>query len=163
MKPYTLHVPNDAPIGEPESLDRAVLVRDAFSWGAFVFTAFWFFWHRLWLAGFAVLVGLFVIQTGLQVLGAHPTAVLLVQILLSLLIGLEASSLQRWTLRRRGRPAVDAVMADDLEEAETKAFRRWLERRPPRLAAPVTGALVTPVGGETNPIIGLFPQAEPGR
>lgn len=163
MKAYTLHVPNDAPIGEPEALDRAVLVRDGFSWGAFVFTALWFFAHRLWLAGLAVLVGLALVQAGLQALGAHPTAVVLTQLLLSLLVGLEASSLRRWTLHRRGRPAVDAVMARGVEEAETKAFRRWLERRPPRLSAPVSGALVTPTGLDRSGVIGLFPQAEPGR
>ncbi|HYF55737.1 MAG TPA: DUF2628 domain-containing protein [Salinarimonas sp.] len=163
MNAYTLHVPSDAAIGEPEGLDRAVLVRDAFSWGAFVFSALWFFWHRLWLAGLAVLAGFVLVQAAMQAAGLHPTAALAVQVLLSLLVGLEASALQRWTLARRGRPAVDAVMADDLDEAETKAFRRWLERRPPALAAPVPGSLVRPLAGEPGGIIGLFPQAEPRR
>ncbi|KAA2237852.1 DUF2628 domain-containing protein [Salinarimonas soli] len=160
MKPYTLHLPNDAPIGEPEALDRAVLVRDTFSWGAFIFTALWFFWHRLWLVGLAVLVGLFLVQAGLQALGAHPTAVFLAQILLSLLLGLEAASLRRWTLRRRGRPEVDTVMADGLEEAETKAFRRWLDRRPPPLPASIPGTVGAGRPAEGSPVIGLFPQAE---
>jgi hypothetical protein len=162
MNPYTLHVPADAPIGEPESLDRAVLVRDAFSWGAFLFTAFWFFGHRLWLAGLAVLAGLVVVQAGLGALGAHPTAIVLTQLLLSLLVGLEASSLRRWTLRRRGRPAVDTVMAKSLGEAEALAFRRWLDRRPPRLAAPATGALI-PSTMSASSVAGLYPFAEPGR
>ena len=160
MTPYTLHLPNDAPVGEPEALDRAVLVRDTFSWGAFIFTALWFFWHRLWLAGIGVLAGLFLVQAVLQALGAHPTAVFLTQVLLSLLIGLEASSLRRWTLHRRGRPVVDTVMAGNVEEAETKAFRRWLDRRPPPLPASVPGTAGNARTAETSPIIGLFPQAE---
>jgi hypothetical protein len=160
VTPYTLHLPNDAPIGEAEALDRAVLVRDTFSWGAFILTALWFFWHRLWLVGIGVLVGFFLVQVVLQLLGAHPTAVFLAQVLLSLLLGLEASSLRRWTLHRRGYPAVDTVLAGNVEEAEAKAFRRWLERRPAPLPASVPGTTGGARAAEANPIIGLFPQAE---
>ncbi len=162
MRPYTLHVPADAPIGEPEALDRAVLVPDRFSWGAFVFNGLWLLRYRLWLVGIAVILGFVALQAGLQLAGAHPGAILLAQILLSLLVGLEAASLRRWSLHRRGWPAVDTVMARNVEEAETAAFRRWLDRRPPRLSAPVTGAVMAPARADAG-IIGLFPQAERGR
>jgi len=162
MKAYTLHVPASAPIGEPEGLERAVLVRDGFSWGAFLFTFLWFFAHRLWLAGFGVLALVVAVQAALQLLRLPPGAALVAFGLVSLLIGLEASSLRRWTLARRGAPAVDAVLAKDREEAEVKAFRRWLARRPPRLRAPASGALVLPAVArpEASPAIGLFPDAE---
>ena len=72
------------------------------------------------------------------------------------LVGLEASSLRRWTLERQGRPAVDAVVADDLEEAERKSFGRWLAQGS---AAPVS---VSPVAPSRVPhaVLGYFPDPD---
>jgi hypothetical protein len=165
MKTYTLHVSRDAHPGDAEALDRATLVQDGFSWGAFVFTVLWFLAHRLWIAALGVLVLMVAFNAALQALDVRPLAAFLAQALLSLLIGLEANSLRRWTLARRGRPAVDVVAAADQEEAETKAFARWLSRdtalRPVASAAPLT----TPVAPYRNPdpVIGFFPEAERSR
>jgi hypothetical protein len=38
MNTFTLHLPADAAPGDAEALDDAELVKDGFSWGAFVFT-----------------------------------------------------------------------------------------------------------------------------
>ena len=98
MKTYTLHLPAGAQPGD-SGLDRAELVKDGFSWGAFVFTFLWFFVHRLWLAGLVVLVGPsrscpwpWTLLDGSS--GAMAGAVL---VLAMILIGLEANSLRRWT------------------------------------------------------------------
>ena len=163
MTTYTLHLPRDARPGDPSALDESELVKDAFSWGAFFFTFLWFFFHRLWLAGFAVLILVFAFGGILAVLDVHPLADTVAQLLLQSLIGLEANSLRRWTLARHGRPAVDAVAGADQDEAEAKAFARWLEARPPSLPrnpAP-SGVLSTPRRSE--PVIGLFPDAERPR
>jgi hypothetical protein len=159
---YTLHLPADAEPGDPEALDEAVLVRDGFAWGAFFFTFLWFFWHRLWLAGLAVLVAVVGLAVALQAARVGGFSALLAEVLLALLIGLEANSLRRWTWRRK-RPAVDVVRAADREEAEAKAFLRWLEgrggRRVPRAPGPAPAAFYR--GSE--PVIGLFPDAERPR
>jgi len=81
-------------------------------------------------------------------------------LLLMLLIGLEASSLRRWTLGRQGRPAVDAVVAADRDEAEMKSFRRWVARG----AGPVPSAPPpAPPRRGSDAVIGLFPEAERSR
>jgi hypothetical protein len=163
MTTFTLHVPRDARPGDPTALDESELVKDAFSWGAFFFTFFWFFYHRLWLAGLGVLILVFAFGGLMAVLDVHPLAGSIAQLLLQALIGLEANSLRRWTLARRGLPMVDAVTAEDRDEAEARAFARWLEARPPSLprnSAP-SGVLSTPRRSE--PVIGLFPDAERPR
>src|SRR3712207_1421530 len=162
MKTFTLHVPRDARPGDPEALDRAELVKDGFSWSAFFFTFLWFFAHRLWLAGLGVLAVLIAFNLALGALDVHPPAGLRARVLLSFLIGLEANSLRRGTYARRGRPAMDVVTATDREEAETKAFARWLsgpaQARPvPARTAPAAPAPYRPLANE--PVIGLFPEA----
>jgi hypothetical protein len=159
---YTLHVPASAEPGDAEALDKAELVRDGFAWGAFLFTFLWFFGHRLWLAGVAVLIAVVGLPLALRVLGFGGFTVFAAEVLLLVLIGLEASSLKRWTWRRK-KPAVDVVTASDREEAEAKAFARWLEspgeRRPARGPSPAPLASY----GRSEPVIGLFPDAERPR
>ena len=163
MKTFTLHVAADALPGNPEPLDKAVLVRDGFSWGAFFFTVLWFFAHRLWLAGLGVLVLLVAFNLGLAALGLRPGAAVAADLLLSVLIGLEANSLRHWTLQRRGRPAVGLVTASDRDEAETKAFARWLAPQPDGRPRPAAAAapLSVPVASyrTPDPVIGFFPDA----
>ena len=166
MITYTLHLPPDAQVGDPEALERAELVKDGFAWGAFFFTFLWFFYHRLWLAGLGVLLGLVALAVLFEVLDVPPFQATLAQILVQSLIALEASSLRRWTLRRHGRPAVDVVTASDRDEAAMKAFARWIgapvpSRMPTRsVGAPAVAA--APYGGSV-PVIGLFPDAEGRR
>jgi len=161
MTTFTLHLPRDARPGDPAALEKAEIVKDAFSWGAFFFTFLWFFFPRLWLAGFGVLAALIAFNAMLNALDVHPAASFAAQILLMTLIGLEANSLRRWTLARHGRPAVDVVSASDRDEAETRAFARWLERRaappPARHSAPIPSPSIP---GRSEPVIGLFPDAE---
>jgi hypothetical protein len=160
MASFTLHVPRDARPGDPRALDRAEIVKDGFSWAAFAFTALWFFFHRLWIAGLLVLFALVALNGLMSVLDVHGLAAFLAQVLLSWLIGLEANSLRRWTLARRGMPVTDVVTASDRDEAEAKSFARWLTRTLPAVrpaAAPLRPR------GMGEPVLGLFPDAERSR
>ncbi|MGO4570757.1 DUF2628 domain-containing protein [Microvirga sp. 2TAF3] len=168
MTTYTLHLPRDARPGDPAALDEAEIVKDGFSWGAFFFTVLWFFFHRLWLAGLIVLVALAAFNAGLNLIGVNPFAGFVAEVLLSVLIGLEANSLRRWTYERRGRPLADVVIASSKDEAEAKAFARWLQRPAPSripVSSPVSSPLssaIRPSRG-VEPVIGLFPDAERPR
>jgi Protein of unknown function (DUF2628) len=163
MKTYTLHLPADALPGDADAIERAVLVRDGFSWGAFFFSFLWFFVRRLWLAGLLVLAAAGLLMGILQVLRVGAAAIFWAELLLALLVGLEANSLRRWTLSRRGRPAVDVVSAADLEEAETKAFARWADNGRSAASAERRPSAVAPPYRPAQPVIGLFPEAERAR
>ena len=161
MRSYTLHLPADARPGESHDLDRAVLVPDGFVWAAFAWSVLWFLYHRLWIAAAIVLVGLLALAGVGVVLGLHPIAASLVSLLAAGLIGLEASSLRRWTLARSGRPARDAVIAGSPAEAEARALTRWIDASP----APSVPRPPFP-GGTTrrvDPVIGLFPAPDGTR
>jgi len=160
MRSYTFHPPADARPGEPHGLERAVLVPDGFSWTAFVFGALWFLYHRLWIAALVVIAGLAAALVAGWLLGLAPGAITVVLLLLHLLIGLEASSLRRWTLQRSGRPARDAFLAANATEAEMKALARWLD---PDRTPPVPVAPPSATARAAGPIVGLYPFGEGGR
>ena len=46
-------------------------------------------------------------------------------VLLAILLGFEASSLERWSLSRGGWRQLDIVVGDDLDAAERRFFERW--------------------------------------
>ena len=117
--------------------------------------------HRLWLVltGYVVLV--VAIGVGLHAVGASTGARLLVAFLLALLIGLEAATLRRWTLSRRGWTNLGLVIGDDEEAAERRFFDAWVaDGRTHRFAfAPPPGSAARSAGTPGD-VIGLFP--EPG-
>jgi len=111
MPVYTVHarVTNGAAVA---ATDHFAFVRDGFHFWAFLLGPVWLAWHRLWLA----LVGWMVLMAA-------------VDILLALLLGFEAASLERWTLSRRNWCQLDIVVADDEEAAEFRFFERWTAKQ----------------------------------
>jgi hypothetical protein len=128
MPVYTVHAPvtNGADFA---ATDRFAFVRDGFHFWAAVLGVVWLAWHRLWLAllGWIVLMAIF--DVAMVKLGVGGGTILFVDILLALLLGFEAASLQRWTLSRRNWRQLDIVVADDTEAAERRFFDRWTARQ----------------------------------
>jgi len=157
MAVYTVHEPprrNDDALAHTE---RFVFVRDGFSWPAFLFAPLWMLRHRLWLAFVVYLLVVFALGAATRILGAGDW-VLAISVLVSLLVGFEASTLRRYGLARRRWNTVGVVVGDDLEAAERRFFDAWASGRVPRPApAPAAGPAAP---APTGPIIGLFP--EPG-
>ena len=135
MPVYTVHEP---PRKEDDRDDdasrigaRFVFVRDGFHFWAFLLAPLWMLRHRMWLELIAYLLLIAGITFGLQSLGVAESAGFAVGLLLSLLVGMEASSLRRWKLSRRGFASVGVVVGDDLEDAERRFFDGWTARERP--------------------------------
>ena len=156
---YTLHLPEHAIPGDPDALERSEIVRDSFSWWAFITPMLWLFWHRHWILGIvaALIVGL--VGVALSAIGLRTGAILGVEILLHLLFGFEAASLRRFVYERRGRPVGDVVMAADSADAEAKSFARWIAPREANSPRPVASSR-TGYASSSEAIIGLFPDRE---
>ena len=170
MSVYTVHqAPTRADAAS--AAERFVFVRDSFSWWAFLLAPLWMLRHRMWL----VLLGYVVVSGGIEFalakFGASRAAIVFVGLLISLLVGLEASTLRRLALRRRGWSNVGIVSADKLEDAERRFFDVWLRNRSTRSSA-ATATAANPPGGvpigvpsaaQTPNVIGLFPEPGAGR
>jgi hypothetical protein len=170
MRVYSVHEPPARGLDPLPDAERFVFVRDGFSFRAFLFAPLWMLWYRMWLvlAGYVVLSA--VVDTALVTAGASQTDVLVVALLIALLIGLEASTLRRFTLSRRGWRNVGVISGDDLEDAERRFFETWVRELPAQRAVPMTpppapppaSAAAPPSQGATqgSDVVGLFP--EPG-
>ena len=145
--------------------ERFIFVRDGFYFRAFLFAPLWMLWYRMWLVLVGYLIVSAVLETALVLVGATPADVFIVALLISLLVGLEASTLRRFTLNRRGWKNVGIVSGDDLEDAERRFFEAWVYELPQRSVAeappPAPGEAPAPARVAQGPdVVGLFP--EPG-
>ena len=68
--------------------------------------------------------------------GAGRGGTVVVGLLIALLIGIEAGTLRRFTLARRGWKNVGVVSAYDLEDAERRFFADWVRAAPTVRGAP---------------------------
>jgi hypothetical protein len=161
MSVYTVYEPPLRAADAGVDPERFVFVRDGFSFWAFVLAPVWILMHRLWLVLVLYLVGAAVVQVGFWFAGASMGIRYAVGILLSLLVGLEAATLWRWTLRRRGWRNIGLVVADDVETAERRFYDAWIRQRGRPSLPPATEAPAAPTPAYASPaVIGLFP--EPG-
>jgi hypothetical protein len=173
MPVYTVHAPVTSS-ADIAAADRFAFVRDGFHFWAALLGIVWLAWHRLWLALFGWIVLIAAIDFGMVKLGVNGGTILLVDILLALLLGFEAASLERWTLSRRKWRQLDIVVANNEEAAERRFFDRWTARQralsndqlavdrgapPPTRDIPGQSFSKPPPSPHTD-IIGLFP--EPG-
>ena len=171
MRVYSVHEPPVRGLDPLPDAERFVFVRDGFYFRAFLFAPLWMLWRRMWLvlAGYVILSA--VLETALVMVGATPADVVVVALLISLLVGLEASTLRRFTLNRRGWKYVGIVSGDDLEDAERRYFETWVHELPSQRAVPMavppasppdSGAAAPPPSRapQGSDVIGLFP--EPG-
>lgn len=150
MSIYTVHMKETS--DQPSAFERAVFVRDGFSWWALIFGPLWLLWNRAWI-GFLIWS---LIQIGLGLLVhsqiIHFGAQSFLELLIALVLGFEASSIQRYVLHRRGFRIVDLVQDRCLVDAERRFFAR-LDMNDP---APMTRAATT---SGTPHLVGLFPSA----
>jgi hypothetical protein len=178
MAIYTVHEPplkRDQTAPDPE---RFVFVREGFAFWAFLLAPLWMLRHRLWLVFTCYVLLTIALQIALRAIGLSEAVMVAVGALCALLVGLEAATLRRFTLSRRGWKNVGIVVGDDVEAVERRFFDAWFDksgdlRRPippasavPIMRAPQGSSHGSPQGSshgspQTSPeIIGLFP--EPG-
>jgi hypothetical protein len=160
MAVYTVHEPLPRQGDMRAHAMGFVFVRDAFSWAAFLFGPLWMLRHRMWLALAIYLVVAFVLALAVDLVGASAGLTVLVGLLLALFLGMEAASLRRWALDRRGWAARGVVVGEDVEAAERRYFgARMVRDQPPAATTKPDGTAPMPASAAPE-VIGLFP--DPG-
>jgi len=118
MSVYVVMEPGD--LAPDLAQEKALLVRDGFSFGAFLFPPLWLLTRRLWLEAAAAV--LFLLAAGVLAawLSGHEGLAPVLSILIGLYFGLEGSALQLAALRRRGFRDWGVVEARDRRDAELR-------------------------------------------
>ena len=160
MPVFTVHAPPADRAGNSAPEDFT-FVRDGFYFWAMIFGPVWLLFRRLWLVLFLYVVVIAAVGAGLWVTGWRQYVGIWPMLFVAVLLGLEAGTLRRWTLARRGFENVGIVVADNLETAERRFFDRFVEtgrRENPPAVPPSYSVPTRPTS--MPPVIGLFP--EPG-
>jgi hypothetical protein len=165
MARYTVHIPaNDDAFQHEAALERAIFVRDGWSWAAFAFGPFWLLWNRHWITGMLTLVVTGALLAGLAALPTSEAAKAGAALLLMFLWGLEGSSLRRLAVARAGYTEEGLVVGDSLDALEQRFFAEMADsgrvpaqEAPAATLPPVSGPGAIPFRGA--PVIGLFPDS----
>jgi hypothetical protein len=155
MTTFTVHQPLPRKREEVAPPERFAFVRDGFYFWAFVLGPVWMLYYRLWLVFVMYMVGITAVHIALWVLGASALVKFTVSLLIALLVGFEAGSLRRWSLRRWINRGI--VVAHNREAAEHRFFDGWGSQVPPSNTAEPPPAHVPT---SDHDIIGLFPQPQ---
>ncbi len=145
--------------GSPQNrADEAVLVRDGFSWLAFLVPPLWLLWHRLWAEGIIaiLLMGAF---SGLGEMAGMGIAGSLLGLLVSIYVGLEGQAMRVAALRRRGYRQWGVVEGGNADEAYMR-YAHEAAAEPDRLE-PAVAIVPAETAGQRPvrpaPSLGLIP------
>jgi hypothetical protein len=113
------------------------------------------------------------IEAGMWALGLSGAVKFAVMVLVAILVGCEAGTLQRWSLRRWTEHGI--VVGDSREEAERRFFESWSGHtsvpppaaptpppvvREPMSGSPNSGSPMSRPAASHQDVIGLFPQPQ---
>lgn len=130
MITYTVYEPPEAPADRLDRAESLEFVKEGFNWGAAAFAPLWLISKRLWLALVFYLSALGLLQAVVWALGLDQRTLSYVVSALHLIMGLEADSLQRWTLERKGWQPLGSVNGRNAEDCERRFFDAWLPSQP---------------------------------
>jgi hypothetical protein len=163
MTIYTAHAP---PLrGSETAYDpaRFKFIRDGFYFWAFVFGPLWLLFKRLWVVLVLYIVAVAVLNAALWLIGVPRATYGLVSLLVHLLVGLEAATLQRWTLGQNNWAQLGVVSGNNFETAERRFFDAWVAQKsrpttPSDPSPPISSIMRAPP--DNSDIIGLFPEPQ---
>jgi hypothetical protein len=123
---YTVHEPPEISLDPAERAEQLTFVKDGISWAALFFAPIWLLAKRFWLALLVYVVVAIALGGGLTLLELGPSWGVLAYLGLNLFVALEADSIQRWSLDRKGWHMIGSVSGATTRECERRFFERWL-------------------------------------
>lgn len=100
-----------------------VLVKEGFSWPAFLMPPLWALWSRMWWEALALFAVIALFAWGLEAGGVPEHLSQVSMLALVIAIGMIGNDLKRWSLSQRGFSEVATIGAKNADEAE----RRFLQ------------------------------------
>ena len=127
MKVYTVHYRQEASGSLIGLGEDAILVKEGFSWPAFLVPLIWLAYKRMWIVlafYVAAAAGLTLLEQGEVV---AESALFVGNLALNLILGLEGNDIYRWSLQRRRYREHAVVVGQNLVSAEQRYFEAIAE------------------------------------
>ena len=122
MKLYTIHYREEARDSITGLAQDMVLVKDGFSWPAFLFPTVWFLAKKMWIV-FAIYLAIQGLVLSAVYYWSLPTEITTIaKITSNLILGFEGNDLYRWSLRRARYREHGTIAARDELAAEHRFF-----------------------------------------
>lgn len=137
MKLFTIHEP---PLPSKNRIERAIslkFIKYGFSWGAFFFSPFYFIFKSEWLGLFFYFLSLFLFVSLITILRINISSLSPYLILVHVIFGFEASSLQRLWLRLRGWREIGSITGHNKDECERSYFNEFFSDKSPDICSNV--------------------------
>ena len=122
MNLYAVHLRRH---GLDPDLD-VVLVKEGFSWPAFLLSFLWALWRRLWLAAALFLTALGAVNLGIYLFRPDPVSQGILSLGLAVIFGYVANDLRQHKLADQGFALAAVVNGKDSDQA----YRRFLDHEP---------------------------------
>lgn len=146
MPTYTVHEPADPGADRVDRASELKFVKDGFSWLTALCPPLGFAASQMWLplAAYVVFVG----ASGalLVWLGVNESWLSLLFVALSVYLGFEHSTVERWVLDNSGWQMLGSVTGKSLAESERRFFETWLPSQPLIATGAGTGSGKTRTG-----------------
>ena len=122
MRIYSVHIQRTGH-NKGRDPDRGlVLVKEGFSWPAFLFSGLWALWHRMWLWATIIIAANVALNLVLQHLGGDSVTQGIISFGIAVIIGMIANDLRRRSLAYKDYREFGVVAADNLPAAECRFF-----------------------------------------
>ena len=113
MQVYSIHIR-----GRGLALDSDVaVIKEGFSWPAFVFNFFWMLWHRHWVAGGAILFVITAIFASIRLVGGTGFSEFILCAAWFMTVGAFANDFRRYCLERQGYLDMGQVLGETPDDA----------------------------------------------
>ncbi|MBT3358037.1 MAG: DUF2628 domain-containing protein [Rhodospirillales bacterium] len=120
MRVYSVHFRSG--FGGPDF----ALIKEGFCWPAFLLSALWALWHRMWWVAAGLVVVSVAIGSAGALLGLDPLSDAALSLATALIVGFFANDMRRLVLERRGYSNEGVVLGDN----EDGALERFLANSP---------------------------------
>lgn len=138
--------------------ERTHFIRSGFTVLAFVLPLVWLVWRRLWVEAAIVLALTLILSLAARQGWIAEAGIAITSLLVSLYVGLEATTMRIAGLARRGWEEAGLVQADDVAEAEIRWFTDSAGTPAVESASPAPVSPLKPAmsGRAPEPFMGLF-------
>jgi Protein of unknown function (DUF2628) len=141
---FTVYEPPDVARDRIDRAVQLVFVKDRFSWLAAIFPAVWFLVKGLWLELLVFLGAASLLAWGIEAMGVFAELNGMLLLIVQIVIGFEAGTIQAAALERSGWRAIGTATGRNQDDAERRFFETWQPAEPPPgSGAPPQNAVAT--------------------